>query len=226
MKKKDYLYFLITPLIFLLSFYLIEDWVISLLLAVLVGVEIYLVLKLKKKDEDLYHKIEVSYEFTNFMNVQMLSTTNVFEGYQAIEAYLSNEFQGISGEEFANQVMEIANNFNLIGFQLYANTLMLYTNNGGDFYKLTKAPSDLCQKSKIHYLKMKKKKRLKLVELFVLYFLWIFVLLFLKIALGTYFEEMLENAYFQTGLALILMIGYYSFFKLFRAYYTNKIRGL
>ncbi len=226
MNKKDGIYFLSVPLTFLLSFYIINDWILALLISLFAGSMTFWVLKNKKIDKNFYHQIEIIYEFTNFMNVQMLSTPNVYEGYQAIEAYLSNEFQGLSGDEFTTQVEDIANNFPLIGFQLYANTLTLYTNNGGDFYKLTKAPSDLCQKTKVHYLQLKKKKKVKLFELFVLYFLWIFVLVFLKIGLGQYFEKMLDNPICKLSLALMLIIGLYSFAKLWITFYQNKIRGL
>lgn len=74
--------------------------------------------------------------------------------------------------------------------------------------------------------KLKQQKKAKLWEISSLYFLWLFVLIFLKIGLSSYFRQISVYSIFQLGMFLILFLGFYSFIYTLKIYYFNEIKGL
>ncbi len=226
MNKKSFLPFCILPIVFFISYLLTDQLLLSFIILFYVVWIIYLILKEKKRDETKLLQIENAYTFSNFLSMQMYSSTNLFEAYQMIEPYIAQSFQNLNGEYFLEEINQIADEYALNGFSLYVKTMILYHNNGGDFTKMQISATNICQKTKIYYFKLKEKKKYKIYEISILYFLWIFVMLFIKFALSNYFTQMLSFSLFQILLGIILIIGLHFFYETIRIYYKNNIKGL
>lgn len=52
----------------------------------------------------------------------MLSTSNLYEAYKNIEENLSFDFQNFDGETFTSQLLSLAEEYALNGFNLYCKT--------------------------------------------------------------------------------------------------------
>ena len=183
-------------------------------------------LKQNEKNVEFYHNIDASYEFVNLLNVQMLSTNNIYEAYQSIENYIDVEFSNISNEDLCNQLLEIANNYNLNAFKMYVNTIQIYDNDGGNYKKMQEIPTSLCQNTKVYYHKLQSSKFYKLIEITSLFMLWICILLFLKVSIPDYYQAMMENVTYQVIMLMILLVGSFFYYLTFMEYLKNKIRGL
>jgi hypothetical protein len=102
MKKKtsEILIYLIGAILsILVSWYILDSLWLAIAYCIAVMLGIMFLLKQNKKNLEFYHNIDASYEFVNLMNVQMLSTTNIYEAYQSIENYIDVEFSNISNED-------------------------------------------------------------------------------------------------------------------------------
>lgn len=226
MKKSNFVILGVILLIFAISYFLISNIIFTILLSCIIGICLYRFSFFIQKDQLKYKKISQAYSFCTFLNLQMLSTSNLYEAYKNIEENLSFDFQNFDGETFISQLLSLAEEYALNGFNLYCKTLILYSNQGGDFFKMTQSPFQLVQNTKIYYEKLKQQKKAKLWEISSLYFLWLFVLIFLKIGLSSYFRQISVYSIFQLGMFLILFLGFYSFIYTLKIYYFNEIKGL
>lgn len=210
----------------LVSWYIIDSLLLAIAYSIAVALGIMFLIKQNKKNIEFYHNIDASYEFVNLMNVQMLSTNNIYEAYQSIENYIDVEFSNISNEDLCNQLLEIANNYNLNAFKMYVNTIQIYDNDGGNYKKMQEIPTSLCQNTKVYYHKLQSSKFYKLIEITSLFMLWICILLFLKISIPDYYQAMMENVTYQVIMLMILLVGSFFYYLTFMEYLKNKIRGL
>ena len=229
MKKKtsEILIYLIGAILsILVSWYILDSLWLAIAYCIAVMIGIMFLLKQNKKNLEFYHNIDASYEFVNLMNVQMLSTTNIYEAYQSIENYIDVEFSNISNEDLCNQLLEIANNYNLNAFKMYVNTIQIYDNDGGNYKNMQEIPTSLCQNTKVYYHKLKSSKFYKLIEITSLFMLWICILLFLKISIPDYYQSMMQNITYQIIMLCVLLVGSFFYYLTFMEYLKNKIRGL
>ncbi len=230
MKAKKWSKWIYLTIGFILSFIL--SWFIldSIFLALAYGIVILLgILYIQKqilKRDQFFHHIDSAYHFVNLMNIQMLSTNNVYEAYKSIENYIDVDFSNMSNEDLQPQLIEIANEYNLNSFKMYINTLLIYINDGGNFKNMQEIPTSLCQKTKLYYHKLSKNKFYKLIEISSLFILWLLVLLFLKVSIPEYYGKMMENSFYQLLMFAILVIGSFFYYLSFMEYLKNKIRGL
>ena len=226
MNKKDLTIFIIVPIIFLLTYFLITHIILSAIIALITIYILITLNRLKMKNQKLHERINSSYQFCNYINMQMLSSKNLYEAYQNIETNLPPEFLNLNGDEFLQQIDDIASSYSLNAFNLYAKTLILYSEKGGSFFKMTQGPTLLCQKTKVYFERLKKRKKAKLLDIVTLYSLWIFVLLFLKIGMNDYYNMMITNHIFQISITLVLLLGIISLSFAFINYYKDEIEGL
>lgn len=229
MKKKmnKILIYLIGVVVSLLvSWYILDSLLLAIAYSIAVALGIMFLLKQNEKNVEFYHNIDASYEFVNLLNVQMLSTNNIYEAYQSIENYIDVEFSNISNEDLCNQLLEIANNYNLNAFKMYVNTIQIYDNDGGNYKKMQEIPTSLCQNTKVYYHKLQSSKFYKLIEITSLFMLWICILLFLKVSIPDYYQAMMENVTYQVIMLMILLVGSFFYYLTFMEYLKNKIRGL
>lgn len=229
MKKKmnKILIYLIGVVVSLIvSWYILDSLLLAIAYSIAVVLGIMFLLKQNEKNVEFYHNIDASYEFVNLMNVQMLSTNNIYEAYQSIENYIDVEFSNISNEDLCDQLLEIANNYNLNAFKMYVNTIQIYDNDGGNYKKMQEIPTSLCQNTKVYYHKLQSSKFYKLIEITSLFMLWICILLFLKISIPDYYQAMMENVTYQVIMLMILLVGSFFYYLTFMEYLKNKIRGL
>lgn len=229
MKKKmnKILIYLIGVVVSLLvSWYILDSLLLAIAYSIAVVLAIMFLLKQNEKNVEFYHNIDASYEFVNLLNVQMLSTNNIYEAYQSIENYIDVEFSNISNEDLCNQLLEIANNYNLNAFKMYVNTIQIYDNDGGNYKKMQEIPTSLCQNTKVYYHKLQSSKFYKLIEITSLFMLWICILLFLKVSIPDYYQAMMENVTYQVIMLMILLVGSFFYYLTFMEYLKNKIRGL
>lgn len=226
MKKNNVFFIGLSLLVFGISLYLISNIILSLILACIIGVIIYRLIPIIKQDNLKYLKINHAYKFCTYFNMQMFSTTNIYEAYKNIEENLPDDFKNFDGNDFTNQLLSLAEEYALNGLSLYCKTLVLYSNQGGDFFKMTNSSFHLIQNTKIYYEKLKAQKKTRLFEILTLYLLWLFVLLFLKLGLASYFDQMSKTIEFQLGMFFILLIGFTSLALTIKTYYHNQIKGL
>lgn len=210
----------------LVSWFILDSLLLAIAYSIAVILAIMFLFKQSKKNDDFYHKINASYEFVNLMNVQMLSSTSVYEAYQSIENYVDVEFTNISNEDLCNQLLEIANNYGLNAFKMYVSTLQIYDNDGGNYKEMQEIPTSLCQNTKVYYNKLKSNKFYKLIEITSLFLLWICILVFLKVSIPDYYALMMENITYQLIMLAILMVGSFFYYLTFMEYLKNNIRGL
>lgn len=226
MKQKEinnYLYILV---VFVISYFLIESIMISLVISFVSMILIYNINKLLKHNKLQYKNIDNVYQFSNYMNIQMINSSNIYEAYKSIESYLPETFQNLSDENFIDEINQIADEYSLNGFSFYAKTINLFVNNGGDYFMMMKTPTETCQKTKVMYNKLLSQKKAKIIEIFILYVLWIFVILFLKLGLGDLFDSILSNKLFTSIIAITLLCGISTFCFACMEYLKNDIKGL
>ena len=219
-------YVVATIFALMISWYVLDSLLLAIAYSIAVDLAIMFLLKQKQINDRFYHNIDISYNFVNLMNVQMLSTNNVYEAYQSIENYIDIEFANISNEDLCNQLLEIAEEYNLNAFKMYVNTIQIYDNDGGNYKIMQAIPTSLCQNTKIYYNKLKSNKFYKLIEISSLFVLWICILVFLKISIPDYYSMMMENIVYQLIMLAILICGSFFYYLTFMEYLKNKIRGL
>lgn len=210
----------------LIAWYILNSLLLAMVYGIFVLLGVMHLQKYKKRKEELFHHIDASYNFVNLMNVQMLSTKNIYEAYKSIENYIDIDFINMSGDELIDHLQEISDEYKLNSFKMYINTLMLYDNEGGNYKEMQAIPTSLCQKTKIYYNQMQKNKFLKFIEITSLYGLWISVLFILQIAIPDYYQSMMNNIYYQLCILAILGFGSFLYYQAFCEYLINKIRGL
>ncbi len=211
---------------FLVSYYLLNSFVLAFLFTILANGSVIMIFSYKTKDTIKQNHLDNSYNFINMLNVQMLVNKNVYEAYKSIENFIDVDFANIMNEDFHNQLLDIATQYDINGFKMYINTLILYDNDGGDFTKMEEIPSSICQKNKIYINRIKKKKASRLFDVSTLYILWIFVLIFLKSALAEYYNLMCKKIAFSILMLIVLILGLLSYTFACIEFFKNKIRGL
>ena len=205
---------IITIISFVISWYVLDSILLAIAYCLIVMLAIMFLLKSIDERNKKTHNIDSMYNFVNLMNVQMLSTNSVYEAYKSIENYVDIDFANISNE------------YNLNSFKMYVNTLIIYDTDGGNFKEMQEIPTSLCQKTKIYYSDLQKKKKAKLYEVTTLYLLWICVLLFMKTIIPDYYGKMMENHIYQFFMFALLLIGSFFYYLTFKEYLKNKIRGM
>ena len=226
-KFKNLLYFII--FLFVATFtvwYATNSLLLSLAFDILILIGMIRIKKLNTKKNKLIHDIDAAYNFVNLMNIQMLSTTSVYEAYKSIENYIDADFANIDSDDIHEQLNEVANNYNLNSFKMYVHTLQIYENEGGNFKKMQEIPTSLCQKCKIYYHKLEKNKFSKLIEISTLFILWILIIYILRISIPDYYEKMMENVLTQIGMFAIIATGGFLYYQAVKEYLINEIRGL
>lgn len=230
MKKRsqnDIIVILISLIVSLfISWYILDSLILAVAFSILVVIGCLHILKRSKEDSLKYTRIDQTYNFINLMNVQMLSTSSVYEAYKSIENYVSNDFINLDIEDLHTALLDIANEYELNGFKMYINTLIIYDTEGGNYKEMQSIPTSLCQKSKIYYNKLKKNKTFKLIEMSSLYLLWICVCFFIKYSVSDFYALMMENILYQIIIFIILLIGTFFYYLAFMEYYNNHIRGM
>ncbi|MCI5745645.1 MAG: hypothetical protein MR270_05120 [Erysipelotrichaceae bacterium] len=229
MKKvfnKTLLLVLLLLLITLLAWYILESFLLSIAFLLLILISLLPLRKKYVQMKVMYHNIDALYNFVNLLNIQMLSTTSVYEAYKGIENYVDIDFANISSEDFQNQLGEIATIYNFNAFKMYINTLQIYMNDGGDFKKMEQIPTSLCQKTKSYYHKLRKNKLYKLLEITSLFLLWIAVIVALKVSIPDYYSLMMSDSKYQILMLAILLIGALLYYFAIDEYLKNKIKGL
>lgn len=223
----DYLIVVLGVLVsFILSWYILDSIILALVYSLLVSLALVSLKKDHKKNSIKNHNIEAMYNFVNLMNIQMLSTKNIYESYKSIENYLDIDFANIDNEDMHQQVLDIANDYNLNSFKMYANTLVIYDTDGGNYKQMQAIPTSLCQKTKIYYAKLQKQKLTKFIEVTSLFILWIFIMVIVKSILTDYYSKMMENSFYQYIMMAILLTGSLFYYLTFKEYFKNKIRGM
>lgn len=217
---------IITIISFVISWYVLDSILLAIAYCLIVMLAIMFLLKSIDKRNKKTHNIDSMYNFVNLMNVQMLSTNSVYEAYKSIENYVDIDFANISNEDLHTQLIDISNEYNLNSFKMYVNTLIIYDTDGGNFKEMQEIPTSLCQKTKIYYSDLQKKKKAKLYEVTTLYLLWICVLLFMKTIIPDYYGKMMENHIYQFFMFALLLIGSFFYYLTFKEYLKNKIRGM
>lgn len=230
MKKRsqsDIIVILISLIVSLfISWYILDSLILAIAFSILVVIGCLHILKRSKEDSLKYTRIDRTYNFINLMNVQMLSTSSVYEAYKSIENYVSNDFINLDIEDLHTALLDIANEYELNGFKMYINTLIIYDTEGGNYKEMQSIPTSLCQKSKIYYNKLKKNKTFKLIEMSSLYLLWICVCFFIKYSVSDFYALMMEHILYQIIIFIILLIGTFFYYLAFMEYYNNHIRGM
>lgn len=211
---------------FVLGFYLLNKFFLALLYALLNGTLSYFVLKKNGKNKLLLKRIDSAYDFVNLMNIQMLTTSSLFEAYKSIENYLDNDFFNISNDNFFEQLQEISTDYNLNGFKMYVNSLSIYDSSGGNYKDIQDIPTSICQKTKVYYHKLYANKQIKLIEITSLYLLWLCVLLFLKISVPDFYKMMVSENMYSLLVLLLLVIGSITYYFAINNFFKNRIRGL
>ena len=210
----------------LLSWYILDSLLLAASFTFLVLALFINVVNRSKLNGQKYKNIDSAYNFVNLMNIQMISTNSVYEAYKTIENYVSIDFANISNEDFHNQLLDIANEYNINSFKMYINTLIIYDNQGGNYKEMQNIPTALCQKCKIYYDKLFKNKTFKIIEMSTMYLLWLCVSVFIKFAITDFYIQMMENVFYQLTIFTILSIGTIVYYFSFKEYFTNNIRGL
>lgn len=218
--------FAIVIVAFMISWYILD----SILLAIAYSMCVLVAsMTLKKRiyiRNKKNHNIDAMYNFVNLMNVQMLSTTNVYEAYKSIESYVDIDFTNIANDDLHLQLNDIANDYGFNSFKMYVNTLIIYDTDGGNYKQMQEIPTSLCQKTKIYYADLRKKKTSKFIEVSTLYLLWLCVMMFIKSVITDYYSKMMENQTYQFIMLIILLIGSLLYYLTFKEYLKNKIRGM
>ncbi len=210
----------------LVSWFILDSLLLSLVFGIIIVLEMLYLQRQMQKRNQLFHHIDASYNFVNLMNIQMLSTSSVYEAYKSIENYIDIDFANMSNEDLQLQLGEIANEYNLNSFKMYINTLLIYMNDGGNYKVMQEIPTSLCQKTKLYYNKLSENKFYKLIEITSLFILWLLVFMFLKISIPEYYGKMMENTTYQFIMLAILIAGSFFYYLSFSEYLKNKIRGL
>ena len=226
-KQNDLLIIIYSLLISLLiGWYIVDSLFLACAFSILVVVGCMHILKKAKEDNKKYAQIDAAYNFVNLMNVQMISTSSVYEAYKSIENYVDVDFANIDSEDIHTSLTDLATEYDLSGFKMYVNTLVLYDSEGGDYKKMQSIPTSLCQKSKVYYNKLKKSKTLKLIEMSSLYVLWVCVCFFIKYSVSDFYSSMMENLLYQMIIFIILLIATFNYYLAFNEYFNNDIKGL
>lgn len=224
--NKILLYFLALIISTFGAWFILDSLLFAIAFAILMLMFIVSIEKLNNKKNNLLHNIDAAYNFVNLMNIQMLSTSSIYEAYKSIENYIDVDFANMDNEDLKVQLEEIANNYNLNSFKMYVHTLQIYENEGGNYKKMQEIPTSLCQKCKVYYHKMIKEKKLKLIEITSLFLLWIMILVILRLAIPDYYAKMMEDIILQIVMFAVIGMGSFAYYSAVKSYLTNKIRGL
>ena len=211
---------------FVLGWYLLNSILFGIVLAAIATGITFYIFKVKAIDDEKYKNIESAYTFVNMMNIEMIVSKSVYEAYKNSENYLTVDFANILNEDLHNQLIDIAGNYQFNGFKMYIKTLVLYDDEGGVYDYMEKIPTSIVEKSKINYTKLKKQKTSKLIDITILYLLWIFIMIFLKSALADYYDLMMEEFTYQILMLLILVVGIGMYGFTIVGYFKNNIKGL
>ena len=111
MKKNNVFFIGLSLLVFGISLFLISNIILSLILACIIGVIIYRLIPIIKQDNLKYLKINHAYKFCTYFNMQMFSTTNIYEAYKNIEENLPDDFKNFDGNDFTNQLLSLAEEY-------------------------------------------------------------------------------------------------------------------
>jgi len=227
LKIRDLISPFITSLILgFVSWYVLNSLYYAIAYFILLFVGNIYVIKYQKENIKLFKNIDASYTFTNLMNVAMLSSKNIYEGYKQVENHIHEDFANIANEDMHMQLTEIAEDYNLNSFKMYINTMLIYDTDGGNFKELEAIPTSLMLKTKIYYNKLYLEKKAKLAEISTLYFLFVLVLVFMKASITNFYDLMMENTIYQLVILLILIAASVLYFLSVIETYKNKIRGM
>lgn len=226
MKNKIIIVILFSVIASTFTYFIISDIINAIFIFLFTFVYSLIIVKKANIDDLKYEQLDKIYLLTCLLNLQMYSAKNLSDGYLNIMNYLDLEYQNIAPEDLNSHLLTIAEQYQFHSIKMYAKSIQIYENEGGNFNKITHLPYQNVSDCKRYYTKLKAEKKAKLLDVMLLYGLWILVICFLKIAVNDYFSLMIENKIYKTCLFIILIIGFFSLQSCVLEYYKNKIRGI